>query len=90
MESESLNTEGLTQVGEFDTRVLRTASVDEDYHNAMVAGAVWAFNLMAQFCKAQLEISGPYDDTRPIEIMISWTADKIREVQFPATEEPNA
>ena len=87
MQPEHLNTQGLIGIGEADTRVLRTAKVDEDYRNAVVAGAVWALRSVAEFANAQLQIAGPYDDTRAIETMISWTADRIREVQSPATEE---
>jgi hypothetical protein len=84
-----INTEGIATTGEYETRVMREARVAEDYHNAKVSGAVWALSAMAEFAGAQLQVAGPYDDTRSIKQMLAWANDRIREVQSPATEDPD-
>lgn len=78
---EHINSEGVVEVGEINTRVFREAITEVDFHNATVSGSVNAFGKTLEFSRRQLALAGPYDDTRPIKEMILWLGDRIREVQ---------
>lgn len=84
-----LNTEGVTQVGEVETRAMREARVEEDYTNASIAGAVRALEETAIFTRALIASLGRYDDPRQLQAMLIWIADKIRDIQSPKGD-PNA
>jgi len=84
---EHINTEGVAQIGELNTRSLREAQVAEDYRNARVSAAVHAYENTALWVRARLAAAGPYDDTRPMLELLVWLGDKIRETQSPATTE---
>jgi len=78
-----INTDGLVTVGEFDLRVMRAPSIDNDFTNVRIAGAVQAFTETGEFLQSLLERVGPYDDDRTIRLLLTWVGDKIREVQTP-------
>lgn len=89
--TEQINTEGLTQVGEIETRALREIRVAENHHNSLVSGQVKAYQDAAEFVRFLYKSAGPYDDTRPLVTIQTWLGDRIREVQSPATMgDPNA
>lgn len=83
MTQESFNVEGLNLVGEFESRTLREARVAEDYENARRSGAVDAFTEVGIWAQEQILKAAPYDDTRALREIVSWAADKIREVSSP-------
>ena len=82
-----LNTEGVSLVGEIDTRALKEVQVAEDFRNAYQAGQVKSYNETLIWVSEQIRHAGPYDDTRHMEFLVVWLGDKIREVQPPATME---
>lgn len=83
----NINTEGIVHVGEINTRAMREAQVAEDYHNAQVSGAVGVLTETALWVAGRIAASGPYDDTRALQELTVWIADRIREVQSPAMNE---
>ena len=89
MTEEHLNTEGVAQVGEIETRAMRETRTEADYHNATVAGAVMVLEATAMFIRGQIQALGRYDDPRQLQTTLVWIADKIREVQQPK-EDPRA
>lgn len=80
---EHLNTEGLAQVGEVETRAMKEARVAEDYNNALIAGKVGAFNETASFIRSVLGSLGRFDDPRGLNTVLVWISDKVREAQAP-------
>jgi hypothetical protein len=88
--TDNINTEGVVGVGEIVTRVFREAQVEDDYHNAWVAGAVRTCEEAALFVQGELAKAGPYDDTRTHLLLLQWLGDRIRTVQTPTTEGSNA
>lgn len=74
-----INTEGVVQVGELDTRLLREVKVAEDYRNARIAGATGAYTEVSHFAQSVIAGAGPYDDVRALHALLVWVADKIRE-----------
>lgn len=84
---DNINTEGVAQIGEINTRALREVQVEDDYRNAQVAGAVRAYERTSIWVRERLSAAGPYDDTRPMMELLVWLGDKIRETQSPASTE---
>lgn len=82
---QSINTEGVTGVGEINSRTLREAVVEPDYTQAFVAGATEAYTNVAGWCQEAIRRAGPYDDTRALLDLIGILGDKIREVHSRAT-----
>lgn len=78
-EVEAINTDGLAHVGEVTTRVFRESVAERDYTNALRAGRVDAMAEVAHWAQQRIDAAGPYDDTRALAELISWTADKIRD-----------
>jgi hypothetical protein len=83
--AESINTEGVTGVGEINSRTLREAVTAPDYTQAYVAGAVEAYGNVAGWVQEAIRRAGPYDDTRALVDLIGILGDKIREVHSRAT-----
>lgn len=82
---EHINTEGVTGVGELNTRVLREAFIQPDFSQAYVAGAVEAYGEAAAWAQERIRMSGQYDDIRPLVELIGFLGDKIRETHSRAT-----
>lgn len=82
---QSINTEGITGVGELTTRTLREAITDQDYRQSHVTGAVEAYGEVAAWAQEKIRNAGPYDDTRALLDLIGILGDKIREVHSRAT-----
>lgn len=78
MSDEAINTDGLAHVGEVTTRVMREAIAEDDYTNAFRAGQASELAEVARWAEARIAAAGPYDDTRALAEIISWTADRIR------------
>ncbi len=87
MMDDRINTEGVSRVGEIDTRVMREVRVEPDHRNANIAGKVKAFEDVGRFVQSLCDAAGPYDDTRSLLTIRTWLGDRIREVQAPATME---
>lgn len=87
---ESINTEGLTEVGEVTTRVMREAVQEPDFQHAHRAGATAALNEALLWVRDRLREAGPYDDVRALGDMVTWISDKIREVNSPPTTNGNS
>lgn len=83
---QQINTIGLESTGEFESRAMRETRVAEDYENARIAGAAQAFTEVGLFAKSRIAAAGPYDDTRALQDLEIWLADKIREVHSKATD----
>jgi hypothetical protein len=81
--TEPLNTAGLTQVGEVESRTMRESRVEEDYRNAFVAGGVTSLEATASFTRSLIGSLGRYDDPRQLNTLLTWIADRIREIQSP-------
>jgi hypothetical protein len=84
---DTINTEGVVEVGEVQTRVLREARVEDDYRNANIAGGVAAYEATARWAQEHLAAAGPFDDTRTLQELLQWLGDRIRIVQQPPTQE---
>jgi hypothetical protein len=87
-----INTIGVeygAETGEIASRVMREAVVAEDYHNAHVAGAMFALTEVARFTRGKIEAAGPYDDVRALVDLQSWLADMIRKVHEPMATDGN-
>ena len=84
----SINTEGVSQVGEINSRLMREAVVEPDFSNAWVSGAVQAYTETIAFADRQLAAAGPYDDVRALGQLILWCRDRIAQVT--ANGMPNA
>lgn len=84
-EPQSINTEGITAVGEITSRTLREAVVAHDFSQARAAGAVEAYTNVAGWAQEAIRLAGPYDDTRALVDLIGILGDKIREVHSRAT-----
>lgn len=82
---QSINTEGVTGVGEINSRTLREAVVAPNYTQAHVAGAVEAYTNVAGWCQEAIRRAGAYDDTRSLVDLLGMLGDKIREVHSRAT-----
>jgi hypothetical protein len=78
--TESINTEGLLQVGEVTSRVLRDAQVEVDFTNVWIESAAAAYLDCQVFAQERIDAAGPYDDTRALVELVTWLGDKIREV----------
>lgn len=85
-ESLGVETEGLVQVGEVITRVMREAATQPDFDNAMAGAASRAYQQVLAHSMELRAIAGPYDDVRALVALESWLRDRISEVH--ATE-PN-
>jgi hypothetical protein len=71
--------DGILAVGAVTVIRRRDSEVEENYTEALRAGAVRAFQEASLQAQGLLASSPPYSDTRPIEEMITWLADKIRQ-----------
>jgi hypothetical protein len=87
---DQINTEGLVEVGEVTTRVMRDARLEFDFANAQNASRVNAFNEILVWTQEQILQAGPYDDTRHLKYLVVWLGDKIREVHPATMEETHA
>jgi hypothetical protein len=79
-----VETEGVTQVGEIITRVMREAITEPDFANARAAAAGRAYHRVLAHSIELRALAGPYDDVRALESLESWLKDRIAEVH--ATE----
>lgn len=84
-EPETLPTDGVVGVGEVTTRVMREAITEPDFANARIAGAVDAYQKVILHAGELIRYARPYDDTRALTDLISWSNDRIREVHSGAT-----
>lgn len=82
---ELVNNEGLAEVGEITTRVMREAIQEPDFTHARQAGATDAYTICLAWVAERLRMAGEYDDTRELQNMVTWLGDKIREVNSPKT-----
>jgi hypothetical protein len=85
-ENLGVETEGLVQVGEVMTRVMREAITEPDFANARAAAESLAYHRVLAHSIELRALAGPYDDTRALASLESWLKDRIAEVH--ATE-PN-
>lgn len=81
------NVEGVVTAGEVETRVMREARVAYDFRNAFVAGQVRSLEETSLWVQEQISKAGPYDDTRALQALTTWVADKIRSAQASDTSE---
>ena len=86
---EHLNTEGVVKVGEVETRVLKEARAEFDLGPAIAHAKTEAYEEMAVWIRLRLASCGPYDDTRSLMGLLTWLADRIREVNTTTSEVPN-
>jgi len=84
MQPQGVETEGLVQVGEVITRVMREAITEPDFANARAAASARAYHRVLNHLQELEALAGPYDDVRALRDMQSWTKDRIAEVH--ATE----
>lgn len=87
MELQHINTEGVQQVGELNTRLFREAMVEIDFDNAQRAARVQILSELELWAEEQLRSAHPYDDTRSLTNLQTWLADKIRAVHSAAPDE---
>lgn len=83
LEIELVHNEGLVEVGEITTRVMREAVQEPDFIHARQAGATEALTECLLWVGERIREAGAYDDTRALQQMVTWLGDKIREVNAP-------
>lgn len=76
---DAINTEGVERVGELNSRTMREAQTDQDFTNAWIAGAKYAYEQAMVFAQERVEAAGPYDDTRALTELVVWCSDQIKE-----------
>lgn len=79
-EPETLPTEGVVEVGEITTRVMREAITEPDFTNIRIAGSTEAYQNVIRYAEEMILVALPYDDTRALTNLISWTNDRIQEI----------
>lgn len=82
---EAINTEGVTGVGEINSRTFREAVAAPDYTQSYVSGATEAYTNVAGWVQEAIRRAGPYDDVRALVDLLGILGDKIREVHSRAT-----
>lgn len=82
---QSINTDGVTSIGEINSRAFREAIAEPDFRMARIAGEVRAYENTIRWCEEAIQLAGPYDDTRLVENLIRILGDKIRESHSSAT-----
>lgn len=85
LEPQSINTEGVTGVGEITSRTMREAVTEVDITSALASGATQAYQHISRWCEERIAAAGPYDDMRALQELILILGDKIREVHSRAT-----
>lgn len=88
-EIELVNNEGLVEVGEITTRVMREAIQEPDFIHSYQSGATAALTDTLNWVADRIRVAGPYDDTRALQEMVTWLGDKIRDVNSPKQIGPN-
>jgi len=72
-------TDGILRVGEVPVVSRRDVLVELDHKEALRAGRREAYEDAVVFAQGMLAQQGAYDDTRPLQQMIDYLADKIRQ-----------